>query len=334
MAPARRRRKISAVAVLSAAAAVLLGTSFLLRAFSRSDDPDRSLRRLRDTAARIKDEFSALSRRQEDLLARLSARPLPADAKRQFERLQSLGLDVDIEGAAYTDEMGHPTLWLGNALDIEDVTAVPMAAGTAPHQRLVRSKASAYLVGLSRREGGGFAAVFRLLAFTPPLKSPYLAEYRFLSREFPAGVDLNFYDFRDPMDDLERFFSRNKDEFIGQEQPQGRIQQIFFPLRDATLRINATVKLTSPPPEAVLRARESVLRLAAYLLLLAALVFAAIRILLRTDGLRRGPPAAWAGFAASLLAARLVMIPLGRLETVRGLSVFRRPWPVSGRSSS
>ena len=322
MATARRRWEKNPVAVLAAAAALLMGASFLLRPFFPSDNPDRSLRRLRDTAVRIKDEFSALSRRQEDLLARLSARPLPADAKKQFDRLQSLGLDVDIEGAAYTDERGHPTLWLGNALDIEDVTAVPLAAGTAPHQRLVRSKASAYLVGLSRREGGGYAAVFRLLAFTPPLKSPYLAEYRFLSREFPAGVDLNFYDFRDPMDDLERFFSRNKDEFIGQEQPQGRIQQIFFPLRDATLRIDATVKLSSPAPEAVLRTREDALRLGAYLLLLAALIVAAIGLLLRTDGLRRGPPSAWAGFAASLLAARLVMIPLGRLESVRGLAVF------------
>jgi hypothetical protein len=216
---------------LAAAAALLFGVSFLLRPLFPSDNPDKSLRRLRGTAARIKDEFLALSRSQDDLLARLSARPVPAEAKQRFERLQSLNLDVDIEGAAFTDEMGHPTLWLGNALDLEDVAAIPLAAGTAAHQRLVRFKASAYLVGLSRLDGGGFAAVYRLLAFTPPLKSPYLAEYRFLSRKFPAGVDLNFYDFRDPMDDLERFFSRNKDEFIGQEQPQGRIQQIFFPLR-------------------------------------------------------------------------------------------------------
>jgi signal transduction histidine kinase len=307
---------------LAAAAVLVFGASFLLRPFSPSDDPGRSLRRLRDTASRIKEEFASLSRRQNDLLARLSARPIPADAKRQFERLQSLNLDVDIEGAAFTDEMGHPSLWLGNALDLEEVTAVPLAAGTAPLQRLVRSKASAYLIGLSRQEGGGFAAVYRLLAFTPPLKSPYLAEYRFLGSEFPSGVDLNFYDFRDPMDDLERFFSRNKDEFIGQEQPQGRIQQIFFPLRDTTLRIDATVKLSSPAPNAILGAREDAFRLAAYLLLLAALILTAVRILLRTGGLRRASTTAWISFLAVLATARLVLIPLGRLESIRGLPIF------------
>ena len=326
MAPGRRRRKWTAVAGLAGAAVIVFGVSFLHWPFFPSDNPDRSLRRLRHTAAGIKDEFAALSRHQEELLARLAARPLPADAKRRFERLQSLNLDVDIEGAAFTDETGRPTLWLGNALDLEDVIAVPLAAGTAPHQRLVRSKASAYLVGLSRRDGGGFAAVYRRLSFTPPLKSPYLAEYRFLSGKFPANVDLNFYDFRDPMDDLERFFSRNKDEFIGQEQPRGRIQQIFFPLRDATLRINATIKLSSPAPDSVLRSREDAFRLAAYLLLLAALVLAGVRILVLTGGLRRASTPEWAGFLAVLSAARLVLIPLGRLESVGSLSIVSPAW--------
>ncbi len=326
MTPGRRRRQWTAAAGLAAAAAFLFGASFLHWPFFPSDQPDRSLRRLRDTAARIKDEFSALSRRQDDLLARLSARAVPADAKGQFERLQSLNLDGDIEGAAFADEMGHPILWLGNALDLKDVTAVPLAAGTAAHQRLIRFKASAYLVGLRRLDGGGFAAVYRLLAFTPPLKSPYLAEYRFLSRKFPASVDLNFYDFRDPMDDLERFFLRNKDEFIGQEQPRGRIQQIFFPLRDDTLRIDATVKLSSPARDSVLRAREDSFRLTAYLLFLAALVLTAIRILILTGGLQRASTAAWTGFLAVLAAFRLVLIPLGRLESVGNLSIFSPAW--------
>ncbi len=169
MPTSRRRRRAGPVAGLAAAGALLWGASFFLRPFFPPADPDRSLRRLRDTAAAIKAEFSELARRQEDLLARLSARPVPADSRRRFERLQSLNLDVDIEGAAYTDEQGRPVLWLGNALDLEDVLSAPLAAGTVPHPRLVRSKASSYLVALSRREGGGYAAVYRLLAFTPPL---------------------------------------------------------------------------------------------------------------------------------------------------------------------
>ena len=317
-----RNRRLTAAAGLAGLGVLIFGLSFLLRPLSPSDDPARSLQHLREMAARIKDEFRSLSSRQGVLLSRLAARPVPAEAKRQFDRLQSLNLDIDIEGAAFADEKGRPTLWLGNALDLEDVIAVPPADGSAPVLRLVKSKASAYLVCLRKRDDGGYAAVFRLLAFVPPLKSPYLEEYRFLGREFPAGVDLSFYDFRDPMADLERFFSKNRDEFIGQQMPQGRIQQIFFPLRDANLRIDATVKLSSPPPNAVLSSREDALRLAAYLLFLTGLILAAVDLLVKTEFMRRASAVSWSVFVAALAAARLLLIPLGRLQAVRDLSIF------------
>ena len=311
------RLKASAAAAILAAAVFAL--SFASGLLSPSGSSPRTLSRLRKAASAIKAEFGASLRRQDSLLSRLTAAPAAAGAKARFERLQSLDIDFDVEGAVFADPAGKPVVWLGNVLDPATLLG-PMDAG-GPACRIVMAKASAYLV-LIKKTNDGWTAVFRLLAFIPQLKSRYLEEYQFLPDRFRSNSVVVYYDFREDVAEWERFFARNNDEFIGQPRLQGRIQSLFFPLRDGHRRIAATVNVSSPSPDAVRQSRVDAFRLAAVLLFLASLILAGVDIVLRPAFRRRPRFRDWGLVMIFLASIRVLLMPLGRLRLVQAESFF------------
>ncbi len=322
---ASHKRRWAAAAALAGLALVLLAFSFLVKAGAPADPSPASIERLRRTAAKIREEFRLIMDEEQGRMERLTSLPFPADPEAGFALLRSLTRSPDVEGVALAEASGKPTLWIGNALDTEELVASaiePPSPSDPPVLRLVRSKASAFLVLLRRTREGGHAAVFRLLSFHPQFKSRYLEEYEFLPAVLRAGAKLEYFDFRDDVSSYERFFGRNKDEYIGQPRLQGRIQSFFFPLRDLRGHIVATVNVTSPPPDVQTRKRADALRLISGILFLLALVLAGVTVFRSDSFLARPRAPAWLLFLAVLAAFRTALLFLGRLEGIAGLTVF------------
>lgn len=312
-----RRTRLRAAAGLAAAAVLLACASALLEPFSSVQPSPQALERLRRTAVRIKADFQSLLDGQGARLSRLTAHPWPDDPTARFGLLRDAAGDPQIEGAALTGPEGDLLLWLGHAFDVGDiVSAAPPAAAPVsgrPIIRLVRAKSSSYLVQAARVDRG-FAVVFRLLAFSPEFKSRFLAEYQFLPARLRSGGRIEYIDFRDDASRYEDLFRRGGDEFIGRPGLEGRIQSLFFPLRDPGGRMAATVNIRSKAPAAVLRSRIEALWLAALIL-----AFLALSLIL-WDVLASGrrPLAA----ALTLTGLRLALLPLGRLSVFEGSAAF------------
>jgi signal transduction histidine kinase len=327
-------KRLSTAILLAASAGLLFGVTILLRPLSPYGSSPRTLDRLRNSAERIKDEFNSVLRTEEKRLADLTVEPLPRTAEERFARLRGLGLDPETEGAAITDADGKPTFWIGHALDIGDLIAAGAGkdeGAQSPALRLVRSKASASLVLIQRARGGEFVAVFRLLSFAPLLKSRYLEEYQFLPTRLRADGKIEYLDYRDEVSGYEKLFGRSRDEYVGQPGLQGRVQSLFFPLRDPHGRILATVNIRSRSPAALLQTRIDLLLFIAYGLLLGALLLGAMETIARTGFRSRPRVPGTAALLVQIAAFRAVLLPISRLNMVERISVFS-PAPAGFRS--
>ena len=112
------------------------------------------------------------------------------------------------------------------------------------------------------------AGRFHPAGLHPQFQSSYIRESHALRPAAWADFNIDYWDFREDVEGFEKFFARHKDEFTGQPRQKNEIQTLFFPLRNETGRIMATVTLASPSLTAKLsRAREG-LRLALPVLLL------------------------------------------------------------------
>ena len=242
-----RRLLVSGAAAASLFAALLLaGAGFLPSVVARSR-PQNDLSLLREEAWDIRRAFDAVS---EGLIKRrdaLAAAAFPETQAEAFRRFRELRLDTALEGVALLDAEARPILWLGNVADLRPSLNIPEArqveipSGTF----LVKDNASARLVVVRPVDPGRIVAHFRLLSFSPRLRSASLPEYHFLSDDLLRKSRVDFWDFQDDVALFEKIFSGSGD-YTGPSPADQPIQTLFFPLRGEASRILATITLTTP----------------------------------------------------------------------------------------
>lgn len=311
-------------------AASLLASAFLLASFiapavSSSNYYQKSLKSLRQTAQAIKKEYAVLLRDQRQKLLQLTRGPFPEKVNLRLELFERLILRPDIEGAAVCSAEGKPSLWFGCALDLEDLFgefASHADVQGLPSVWLIEDKASAYLVSLKKISSSEYGALFRLLAFIPQFKSPYLEEYDFLGPRLRENGAIDYADFREDVSFFDKFFVRHNDEYIGQPRLQGEVQSIFFPIRTPENKIIATITLRSPSLGASLLANKENYLLIFYLLSALSLVLLLIYIIRLPAFLK--DKKYWPGLILLLTLAglRWIFLLLSRLEKIQSISVF------------
>jgi len=318
-----RRILLPAAGVILALAGLVLALGSLLSTRGGTDDESRARSVLRAHARDIRQEFAvaleSLHRRRDSF----RGRPIPDSAASTFALFKSLRLDASVEGIALLSAEAAPSLWLGNVIDLR--THIPgRAEEFLPAQNaslLVRSKVSTYLVLLTRAGPDEFLAQFRLLAFTPQLRSSAVRDYHFLAADLRRNARLDFWDFQDDVALYEKMFGAG-DDSPGPAPRAGEGPSLFFPLRNESGRIVATVTLTTPGTAVRLTAARENQLFAVYLLVLlalgAALLHAATSPPLWRE--KRLLPALLA--AALIVGLRLVLVPFSRLGAVRALDVF------------
>jgi signal transduction histidine kinase len=327
---ARRRfwSRPTLLAVSGAAVAVVIvvgALSLTLPGFLSRDYDARSLASLRKQADGTRQGFSTILAVLESRKSRFAGRALPDDVAAFFPLFREAGLDTANEGIALSNGDGIIEAWYGNVLSLadqigrEDIPALKASGGSV----LVRSKASVYIVALQPLEAGGrMLAHFARLAFIPQVRSSYIREFHALRRVLRADFDIDYWDFREDVEGFAKFFARHQDEFTGQPRQKNEIQTLFFPLRNETGRIVATVTLASPSLTSKLTVTREDLRL----ILLVALLIAgisALAFLWSSPGFRRGvEPLSGAAGALLLVGLRIAAFPLGQLERVQSLRLF------------
>jgi len=162
--------------------AIFLILSFLLPTLTSSRYSQRSLNQLRDQAKTIKREFSGLIYHLSQKQKLILDSPFPSDENEIFNLLKKLDLNPEIEGVSYYAD-GRLTLWLGNILDFGSMIYTE-GVSTNPLQKkssfLVKHKSSVYLVVSQEISDAEHVIFYRILAFIPEFKTPYLEEYHFL----------------------------------------------------------------------------------------------------------------------------------------------------------
>jgi signal transduction histidine kinase len=293
---------------------VFLVLSWVLPPLLTSNYYERSLKSLRQQAESIKREFALLEWGLQRKKGTLLAATFPREKDKIFELFQRMKLRPNIEGAAYYDEAGELAVWLGNAIDFR-----PSSSGPAI---VVRSRASVYLVSAQRIRLKETIVVYRLLAFQPQPKAPYLEEYQFLSPVLQKNCRIDYSDYREDVSGFENFFGRHRDEYIGRPRLENEIQTIFFPLRNDRREIVATINLSSPSILASRYGHREWLTLLAGLSLVLSLGLLVIFLAGTYLFARPVKVLPVLALVAALAGLRLILLPISRLERIQSLAVF------------
>jgi signal transduction histidine kinase len=313
--PFLRPRTLRRGCVIGLALALLfLGLSAFLPRLLTAHYFQKSLGGLRRQAQSIKKEFALLETGLRARQKALAVSSFPYDKDKIFALFKGQKINPELEGFAYYDEDGSLAVWLGNVVEFRPPTL--------DKPLLVRSRASSYLISSARVRQSEQVVLFRLLAFRPQLRAPYLSEYQFLKSDLWKSGHVDYWDFRDDVSGFEQIFARHQDEYRGEPRLDSETQQIFFPLRNELAEIVATVNLTAPS----LRSIHS--RLRENMILFFTIALALSLILLITDLARSflSSPRKKAGAAVLLILAlaglRIAFVPLSRLARVQSLRVF------------
>ena len=307
-------------------ALLVAALTFTLPGFLSRDYDAKSLASLRGEAARTRQAFAVLLASFEARKARFAGAALPAEAADFYPLFRGAGLDPENAGIALSNGDGFVEAWYGNVLspadqfDREEVEKRKREGGTF----LVRRKASVYLAAFQPLGDSGRMLVhFSRLAFLPQVQSSFIREFHALRPALRSEFDIDYWDFRADVEGFEKFFARHEDEFIGQPRQKNEIQTLFFPLRNETGRIMATVTLASPS----LTSRLTATREGLSLVLILALIIAgsaALAYFWSSPGFLGGRDAlSGVAGAALLIGLRLLALPLGHLERVQSLRLFR-----------
>ncbi|MGD9347415.1 MAG: ATP-binding protein, partial [Candidatus Aminicenantes bacterium] len=190
------------------------------------------------------------------------------------------------------------------------------------HTFLVQNKASAYLVSVKRLDRNRHIVFYRLLAFLPQFKTPYLKEYHFLEAKLMENCSITYQDFREDVSGFERIFSRYNDEYIGQPRLQAQIQTIIFPLRNESGEIVAYVDLRSPSLRSKISSQKEDFLLLFYLLAVAALVCLLIFVMRSKSFRNKRDPIVLFLILFILSLLRFLFFPLSALGKMQSLAVF------------
>ena len=298
----------------------------LLPFFISSNYYQKSLKPLRKQAGDIKKEFASLISGIGLKQSSFSAVSFPTERNKIFDLLKESNLNPDREGIAYYDSEGTLTLWLGNVIDLEDISPDKNTLELFQEEKpsfLVKDKASIFLVSSQKIKESGYIVFYRLLAFEPQFKTRYLREYQFLGPKLQRNLhSILFYDYREDISGFERFFSRHEDEYIGQPSLQDKTQTLFFPLRNEKEKIIALVTLGSPPLASFVSTQKEYLLLAFYILFGTTLVLFLLYLLRSTTFYEHKNFLPFLLFILTLISLRLTFLSLSRLEAIKSLPIF------------
>ena len=286
---------------------------------------DRSLSQLKSTAESIKRNFSQVLAKLESTKNRFLASPFPDTSEELFGLFKKLDLNTELEGISYCDRLGFPILWTGNVIDLNNIDrreGIGYSFKQEESSLLIRNKASVYLVVVEQIPTREFIVFFKLVAFLPRFKTPYLQEYHFLNHKLMQNSDIEYYDFRDDVSGLERIFSRHKDEYVGEPGLQGEIQTIIFPLRNEAKKIVATVNLSSASRTSKIAGMRERILMLSYMILGLSLIFLLISLV--TSPSFSMERKFFPGLLIILILAglRSIFFLLANLEKIQSLPVF------------
>ena len=313
------------MAAVAALALIFFALSLALPALLSSNYYQKSLKFLHAQAESIKKEYAGLLRDQREKQQRLAQSPFPEKSELWFEKFRRLNLNPEVEGVAAYTTQGKLTIWLGNVLNLEDVfqdwESVPLFQGAAG-SFLIKDKASSYLVSVQKVRRTEYIALYRLLAFIPQFKSPYLSEHHFLRPRLRKNCAIEYWDFREDISGTENFFSRHQDEYIGSRELQREIQTFFFPLRNEQQKLIATVTLRSPSLSTFRLGLKEPFLLVFYLLVVALLVLLLAYIARLPAFYERRKIGPGLLLLLALAGLRYIFFPLSRLGNVQSLPLF------------
>lgn len=296
------------------ASVVFLILSFLLPVIISANYYEKSLDLSRKQAQAIKDEFAALLANLHQREEYLAASPFPENRDDIFRVFEKVRINPQSEGIAFYDKEGEIALWLGNVINVDPEFP--------EHSRLIRSKASVYLVSSQKTSREEYILHYRLLAFLPQFKTPHLREYHFFSPKFRKNCDIFYWDFMEDVSGFEKIFLRHNDEYIGQPRFKEEIQTIFFPLRDGQGRIIATVNLSSPSLSSYVSGFKDNMILVFLILSGASLLLLAVYLALVIISNKGRTLIPGFLFILTLIVLRGIIFPLSRLEKIESLPIF------------
>ena len=308
--------------VLSGVALIL---SFLLPSFVSSKYSQKSLGQLMRKSKAIESEFDALIAHMELKKRLILNSPFPEEEDEIFRLFKSLNLNTEIEGVGYYTSEEGLVLWLGNIADFIEAPFPEEDSFNFLRQDssvLIKHKSSVYLAALQKAAPGKYIIFYRLMAFIPEFKTPYLKEYHFLKPKLLINCAIDYSDFRDDVSGFEKLFSRHKDEYFAQPGPQNEIRTYLFPLRNEAKKIVATISLYPMTLSAKLAAQKENFLLIFYLLLgvsLLSLLIQCVKSPLFSKERKLLPVLL---VVLILVGLRLIFFPLGNLEKIQSLPIF------------
>ena len=305
--------------------AIILILSLFLPAFVSSNYYQKNLGQLRSQAKAIKSEFSNIISEIDQKQKLILDSPFPREKEGIFNLFKKLDLNKEKEGISYLNSEGDLILWLGNVVD-------PMKALFSEGEKvnflqqkssfLIQHKASVYIVSLQKVRKDEYVIFYRLLAFSPKFKAPYLKEYQFLKARLLSNCTIYYWDFREDVSGLEKLFSRHKDEYFGQPRLQDEIQPMLFPLRNEKNKILTTVTLSSPALPAKISSQKENFLLVFYLLLGTSLLSLLIYFVKSPSFYRERKPLPGLLIILILIGLRFIFFPLSNLEKIQSLPFF------------
>lgn len=286
---------------------------------------ERGLNQLRDKAESIKSEIAKIIEEMDETHTILQSKTFPEGKDEVFALFKGLRIDSEYAGISYYDREHRLVLWFGQVIDLNMLTLPDGTKFSLDEKKssfLVHHKASAYLVSIKGIEKNQSIVLYRLLAFLPEFKSPYLKEYHFLKGKLLENCHLTYQDFREDVTGFERIFSRYNDEYVGQPRLQAQVQTLFFPLRNESGEILAYVNLRSPSLRAKISSQKEDFLLVFYLLLGAALVCLLLSIMRSQSFRKERNPVSLLFILGILLILRFIFFPLSALGKIQSLSIF------------
>jgi len=305
--------------------AVALILSFLLPTFVSSGYIQKSLGQLRKQKNAIKSEFTALTDHMELKKRIILNSPFPEEKDEIFRLFKRLNLNTEIEGIGYYTSEEGLILWLGNIADFIKTPFPDEDSFNFLQQDssvLIKHKSSVYLAALHKAAPGKYIILYRIMAFIPEFKTPYLKEYHFLKPKLLTNCAIDYSDYRDDVSGFEKLFSRHEDEYFAQPGPQNEIRTYLFPLRNKAKKIVATVSLYPLTLSAKLTGQRENFLLICYLLLGFSLLSLLIHCVKSPLFYKERKPPAVLLVILILVGLRLIFFPLGNLEKIQSLPIF------------
>jgi signal transduction histidine kinase len=286
---------------------------------------EKSLRQLKSKKQSIQKEFAAVLEEIQSREASLKNSPFPEDEAEIFSLFKTLTSHPEIEGIGYYNRHGDAILWLGNVADVREIFSAGVDTDFFIKKNsslLVKNKASSYLLNIHRVGIEQYVILYRLLAFQPELKSPYLTEYHFLRAQLLKNCDISYMDFQEDVSGFANFFARHDDEYIGEPTSPDNILTLIFPLRNEDGRIISTVNLSSPPMPSDATYRQQDFLLLFYVLFGISFVFFLLLILKTFPISQKQNWLAGSLIILTLIGLRLIFFPISQLEKIQNLSIF------------